>query len=240
LNTDHAVLKLRLHSASGEARREVAVRHLSIASWTARNRAAMEDRLLELERLGVPRPPSLPMFYRISRARATTASAIEVLGEETTGEAEFVLLRLDNRLWIGVGSDHTDRNVESQSAALSKQLCCKPLCSEFWELDEISAHWEKLRLRSFVTTSIGVRETYQDGSVAAMLPPHELVALWESAATVPDSSLLFCGTLQTNGPIRPAAHFDFELEDPVLGRVLSHGYDVAMIGSKDCSNLGCV
>jgi hypothetical protein len=34
------------------------------------------------------------------------------------------------------------------------------------------------------------------------------------------------GTLAALGGIRPAQRFEIELEDPVLGRVLRHGYTV--------------
>jgi Protein of unknown function (DUF2848) len=35
-----------------------------------------------------------------------------------------------------------------------------------------------------------------------------------------------CGTMSATGGIRPSPRFDMELDDPVLGRRLAHGYDV--------------
>jgi hypothetical protein len=35
---------------------------------------------------------------------------------------------------------------------------------------------------------------------------------------------MFCGTLAAHGGVRPADIFEFELEDPVLGRKISHHY----------------
>jgi hypothetical protein len=166
------------------------------------------------------------MFYRIAAARVTTSSRVEVRGERTTGEAEFVLLKEEGRLWVGLGSDHTDRNIEVQDAALAKQACEKPVCAEFWSFDEIEDHWDALRLRSFVRDSEGARTIYQEGSVAAMLHPRELLARWDALGAPGEGALLFCGTLPTIGAIRPAALFEFELEDPVLGRRLSHQYEV--------------
>src|SRR5690606_26170106 len=178
------------------------------------------------ENLGIPRPPAIPMLYRIAAARATTAPLIEALGERTSGEVEFVLLKAFDRLWISVGSDHTDREVEAQNAALSKQACDKPICRQFWALDDIEKHWDQLRLRSFVTTSDGTRQAYQDGSVSSMLEPRKLLGMWEAADTLQGNTLLFCGTLATIGPIRSACGFHIELEDPVLKRCLSHSYQV--------------
>ena len=37
---------------------------------------------------------------------------------------------------------------------------------------------------------------------------------------------MFCGTMGAIGGIRPSPRFDMELEDPVLGRKLTHGYNV--------------
>ncbi len=69
----------------------------------------------------------MPIFYRASAARLTTDDAIEALGAASSGEAEFVLLRHGGRLWIGAGSDHTDREVEKYGVSVSKQMCDKPI-----------------------------------------------------------------------------------------------------------------
>ena len=36
-------------------------------------------------------------------------------------------------------------------------------------------------------------------------------------------------SLLSTGGVRPAARFEIELEDPVLGRRLRHGYDIAVL-----------
>ena len=219
-------LRVRLLSAGAVDSCAIHPDQLVIASWTGRDRAAMEGRLAELEALGIARPPSLPMFYRIAAARLTTAACIEVRGEDTTGEAEFVLLSARGRIWVGVGSDHTDRKLEAQDPAVSKQVCDKPVCGDFWALDELEDHWDSLRLRSFVTDASGLRAPYQEGAVSAMLPPRELLERWRRAAGPAQCSVLFCGTLPTIGSIRPAARFELQLEDPVLHRRLDHAYAV--------------
>ena len=224
------LLNLVLHSKtmSTPERRSVCLQDVVIASWTGRNVAAMESRMVELEELGIPRPPRVPMLYRVASRRAHTGGVIEVLGERTSGEVEFVLLSLDGRLWVGVGSDHTDREAETQNAAQSKQVCDKPISMDFWAFEDIEAHWDSLQLRSYIAGPDAERVLYQQGSVAAMLPPSELAHLRDSVLKREDSDarLLFCGTLPTIGPIRHASRFEIELEDTVLGRSLSHRYDV--------------
>jgi hypothetical protein len=37
---------------------------------------------------------------------------------------------------------------------------------------------------------------------------------------------MFGGTFAAKGGIRPADRFEYELEDPVLNRVIRHAYDV--------------
>ena len=219
-------LRLRLRSRGGDQAVSVVLDQLVIASWTGRDRAAIEARLVELEGLGITRPPALPMLYPIAASRVTTGRALQVFGHRTSGEVEFVLLQLGGRVWVGVGSDHTDRAMEAQDAGLAKQLCDKPIAPDFWDLADVQAHWDRLRLRSFVTTADGGRELYQDGSVAAMRPPGELLALLPSHGAAAGACLLFCGTLGTHGGIRPSAGFHFELHDPVLGRTIGSGYEV--------------
>ncbi len=221
-----APLPLRLHSAGRSEVRSTTPGQLVLASWTGRHRPAMEARLLELEALGVARPPSMPVFYRAAAARVTTAAHIEVVGDATTGEVEFVLARLDGRLWVGVGSDHTDRELEARGAALAKQVCEKPVCADFWSFDELLDHWDRLILRSFAVQG-HERPIYQEGAVSALLPPVELLARWTHRTdALPDDAFMFCGTLPTVGPLRASSRFEFELEDPVLGRRLAHGYEV--------------
>src|SRR5688572_33439307 len=103
-----------------------AIKNLVIAGWTGRNVAALEAHIKELEALGVKRPKSVPIFYRVAASLLTTADAIEVMADKSSGEVEFVLYALDDGMWIGVGSDHTDRKAETIGVTLSKQLCAKP------------------------------------------------------------------------------------------------------------------
>lgn len=215
---------LELHSGTGSQRSAVTINQLVVAGWTGRDPVAVEKHIAELEALGVRRPASTPIFYRVSVARLTTQSVIEATGDASGGEVEYLLLKHDGRLWVGAGSDHTDRQVETYGVTVSKQMCDKPMAARFWAYDEVAPHWDRLMLRSYVTEG-GKRSTYQDGTVAAMLPPQDLLARY-GADKMSDGTLMFCGTLAAHGGVRATPHFEFELEDPVLGRKISHGYRV--------------
>jgi hypothetical protein len=202
----------------------VEVDNLIIAGWTGRDAEAVERHIRELEALGVKRPATVPIFYRVAAARLTTDSSIEVLGEKSSGEVEFVLLKFHGRLWVGTGSDHTDRDAEAVGVSLSKQMCDKPVASSFWALDDVARHWDRLVLRSYATND-GQRVLYQEGAVSAMLHPEELLAKLGRGG-LSDGTVMFCGTLPAHGGVRPADRFDFELEDPVRKKKISHGYDI--------------
>lgn len=220
------VLSLTLQGRSEASRTEVAVAHAVIAGWTGRDAAAVEKHIKELEALGVKRPATTPIFYRVAAARLTTENVIEAVGESSGGEVEFVLLQHGGRTWVGAGSDHTDREVEKYGVTVSKQLCDKPLACVFWALDDVAPHWDRLMLRSSVIES-GKRSLYQEGSVTAMLDPQALLARYDG--TLSEGTLMFCGTLAAHGGVRATPEFAFELEDPVLGRKIGHSYRVRVL-----------
>jgi Protein of unknown function (DUF2848) len=159
-------LSLTLSSGTTSRRTEVAIDDAIIAGWTGRDPAAVEKHVRELEALGVKRPASTPIFYRVGAARLTTGTEIEAVGTTSGGEVEFVLLQHDGRLWVGAGSDHTDRAVETYGVTVSKQMCDKPLAPVFWAFDEVAPHWDQLTLRAHVVEN-GERKLYQEGGAMA-------------------------------------------------------------------------
>jgi hypothetical protein len=219
------VLSLTLHSGSDARRTEVAIDEAVVAGWTGRDAAAVEKHIKELEALGVKRPATTPIFYRVAAARLTTVDTIEAVGDTSGGEAEFVLLQHGGRLWVGAGSDHTDREVEKYGVTVSKQMCDKPVAPAFWAFDDVAPHWDRLMLRAHVTEG-GQRVLYQEGAVTAMIEPHALVARHVADGKLPEGTLMFCGTLAARGGVRATRDFAFELEDPVRGRKIAHTYRV--------------
>ncbi|ABS65300.1 conserved hypothetical protein; putative alcohol dehydrogenase class III [Xanthobacter versatilis] len=219
-------LDFTLHADGAAKRLAVEIRHAVIAGWTGRDKAALEKHIVELEELGVPRPASTPIYYRVAAARFTTADAIECTGPDSSGEVEFMVLESGGRRFLGVGSDHTDRTVETYGITVSKQMCDKPVAPELWVLDDVLPHWDSLIIRSFATID-GERVLYQEGPVSAMLPPGEIIAGYGPGLS--EGTAMFCGTLAAKGGIRPAARFEFELEDPVLKHTIRHGYDVNIL-----------
>jgi len=75
----------------------------------------------------------------------------------------------------------------------------------------------------------GARVRYQEGTLDAMLPVRELLRLGFGGDRLPDGVAMFGGTFAAIGGIRPASRFEFELEDPVLGRKITHGYRIVSL-----------
>jgi hypothetical protein len=214
------------HSAAGTDTAEIAIHTLIVAGWTGRDQAALMHHVHELEAIGVPAPSSMPVFYRNAAGNLTQETRVEVLGPDTSGEVEPVIVVFEDGLWLGVGSDHTDRKAETIGIALSKQLCAKPVGGSLWRFDEIADDWDQMKLRAFATIG-GKREPYQDGALAAMRHPSDLITRYGSA--LKPGTLMFCGTLGAIGGIRPADRFEMELEDVKRGRTLKHAYDIAAL-----------
>ena len=224
----HPVVTFSFCRGNLTEKRSIPVRAAVIAGWTGRDPVAREKHITELEALGVARPACTPIYYRVSATRVTIADYIEAVGPNSSGEVEFVLIQESGSLWVGVGSDHTDRKLETYNVTMSKQVCDKPVAQEVWAFDDVRDHWDALILRSWIVEN-GERRLYQQGSVAAMLPPEEIVKGFASDGRLPNDTVMFCGTLAAEGGIRPSEQFDFELFDPVRERRIAHKYTVASL-----------
>ena len=200
---------------------------LVIAGWTGRDRAALEHHVRELEALGVKRPSSMPVYYRVAAACLTQATRIQALGPDSSGEVEPVLFSMSDGLWLGVGSDHTDRKLETVSVAMSKQVCAKVVGTTLWDCREIAGHWDQLLIRSHIVEGASDEPVlYQEGSLAKILPAGALIEGYSGERGLPIGTTMFCGTFPARGGIRAARAFIMEIEDPVLKRRLRHRYDI--------------
>ncbi len=230
MNPRAALLNLKRPGADGPA----VIRELVLAGWTGRDADAVERHVAELEKLGVSRPPTVPCYYRISASLLTTADEVDVVGPNTSGEAEAVLFSLADGLWVGVGSDHTDRRSEAFDVAVSKQACAKPVGATVWRYDEVADYWDRLILRSYTWDASG-RRLYQEGPLASILPPSDLMARYLGRpGELPPGTALFCGTLAAVGPLSSTAGFAVELFDPVRVRRIGHSYSIHALKISGC------
>src|SRR3546814_21025368 len=95
---------------------------------------------------------------------------------------------------VTVGSDHTDRKVETQSVVLSKNLCPKPVARTAWPLTQVLPHWDRLVL---MATCDG--ETPQEGALSAILKPQDIQAFVDSHdGDAAEGPRIFNRTVPTN------------------------------------------
>jgi hypothetical protein len=199
-----------------------------LAGYTGRDRTKVMEHIHELEQLGVAPPGRVPMVFTVPPDLATVEPRIAVASPDTSGEVEFYLAPAAGRWLVGVGSDHTDRKQEAIDVAASKALCSKVLSREVWRYDDLAGHWDQIEIRSWAVDSSG-RHRYQEGRLDAFLSVDKLlVELHDAGYDRLDGCLIFGGTLPTIAGLVCGNRFEGELHDPVLGRTLRCGYDVAV------------
>ena len=208
---------------------DIPIQHVVIAGWAGRDAHAVQHHIDELAALGVKPPRATPLFYRVGRELLTTAPAIDLAGDGSTGEAEAVLIATGEALYVTVGSDHTDRAAEAAGVTWSKQMCAKPVASAVWRFDEVVGHWDALQLTSRVQQN-GVWRDYQTGTLASLRRPEDLLARYGDLA---EGTAMFCGTLGAIPPIAWADAFEATLHDPVLGRSLVCRYAMTALPIAD-------
>lgn len=222
-------LSFQVESPSGSRALDVEITSLVVAGWAGRDRHAIEHHIEELFAIGVPRPSSVPLYYRVAENQLTQASRIQVVGNESSGEVETFVFQAGGELYVSLASDHTDRKLETYSVALSKQVCAKPVASGAWRYADVADYWDELVIRSFIQEG-GERVLYQEGTLASLRPPLDLIAGFAGGAqTLPEGTGMICGTVGAIGGIRPAPSFAMELFDPRRGRTLSHSYDIEVL-----------
>lgn len=207
----------------------VPIKRLVVAGWTGRDQAAVRHHIEELAERGVKAPGTTPVFYRVSAARLTGAEVIDVPGRGNSGEVEFVLFQHDGELYVSVGSDHTENDVEAYGVTVAKQMCEKPVATRAWPFTEVAPHWDQIHLRAWVVEN-GERTLYQQGQVSAMLDPAALLdGLAEVEEAFSDGTLMYNGTFDVIGSLRFSRRLEVEMYDPVLERSITHGYNIEIL-----------
>jgi hypothetical protein len=195
---------------------------LIVAGYTAKDEASVAAHIAELADIGVPPPPSVPAFYDLDPALLTTEPVVAVAGPATSGEVEPVLVRHDGRYYLGIGSDHTDRELEKSDIGGSKAACPKPIGKTVTEVPDLSTlDWDLIDAESTVDDM-----TYQQGSIAALRYPADLLdRMAAELGEVIGDLVLFCGTLPLiGGEFRYGTSWRMRLALPG-GPTLNHAYE---------------
>lgn len=208
---------------------EVDFNTLIVAGWAGRDIAAIEHHIEELAAIGVPRPTSVPLYYRIADNQLTQAERVQAVGGDSSGEVETFVFAANGEMYVSIASDHTDRKLETVSVAMSKQVCVKPVATSAWRLADVADYWDELVIRSYIVEN-GAEVLYQEGPLASLRTPQDLIAGYTGGAeTLPEGAGMTCGTVGAIGGIRPSAEFSMELFDPRRQRRLHHRYHVEIL-----------
>jgi 4-hydroxyphenylacetate 3-monooxygenase len=179
------------------------------------------------------------MAYVVDPALLTQSGLVRVATRTTSGEVEPVLIRHRRRWFLGVGSDHTDREIEQVDVPASKAACMKPLADRVMplpldvETGGYDEEWDAIE----VSLRSG-EQRYQSGQLAALQPPSRLInfALTEAPnISVDDDLVIFGGTLPLlSDAAAPTAEWDMRMWLPG-GLLISHRYTLAVLEVEDAT-----
>jgi len=198
------------------------------AGYVGRDQAEVRKHIEELAQKGIPGPETTPTLYPVISRLLYTEPEIEVYGDETSGEVEYVLLvENEHTIYVGLGSDHTDRHLEETDIPRSKQICPNVIGRTVWPLNEVEDHWDDLEIRSKAIKD-GNEILYQEGRLGLILEPKGLLEFVRSKIPAPiEETIIFSGTLGTlTGDIICGEQFKAGLVDPKLNRRIELSYDV--------------
>lgn len=222
-------MEFRVHDGDEIFLVDVPVREVIIAGMTGRDMSLVQKHIDELAELGIAPPSTIPVYYRVSASLLTQESRIQVIGSDSSGEVEAVLIGTPEGMLVAVGSDHTDRKVEATSIAISKQMCPKPISIDTWRYADVVDGWDGIQLVSDKVVD-GIWSAYQRGTMASVRKPEDLIGKFFAGMTeLPAGVVMFTGTIPTIGEIVGGDHFATALVDPANGRTLWHGYDAAIL-----------
>src|SRR5699024_6545556 len=137
--------------------------------YSGRDGEKTREHVEELKKIGVPEPKSIPEIYHLKDSLLTNNDNIAVIGEKTSGAVEVDLLAdSEGQLFVTVGSDHTERGLETVSIHKAKQICDKPIASDKWKIENVKDEWEELELYSEVKKE-GEWINYQKGALSSII-----------------------------------------------------------------------
>lgn len=163
--------------------------------YSGRDKEKTWKHIEELKKIDVPEPKSIPELYHLNNNLLTNQETIKVIGGETSGEVEIVLVSSpDGTLYVTVGSDHTDRGLETVSIHKSKQVCDKPIATNKWKIEDVKEEWDELKLYAEVKKN-GEWIEYQEGRVSSIIPLQEIKDFLGENNVDLKNSIIFCGTV---------------------------------------------
>lgn len=201
---------------------EIKPNHVYVVWYSGSNKDKTWEHINELEReLGVTPPPHIPTLFEVAREMVTQDKDLFFCGEKTSGECEYIIIKIHGIIYIGLGSDHSDRELEADSVPKAKQICLKPISKEIWLYDDIKDHFKEIELNSKSDN-----EDYQKGTLADILSVEEIIKELEDRVDTIDNCIIYSGTVPVLSGFKFGKNFYLELVDKKLNRKISFDYNV--------------
>lgn len=220
-------MKYNLITKHGVAQEEIKIDKLIVVGFAGKDIKKTMEHIHELEAEGIKCPKTVPVVYQCSKALLTTDSNIDVIGDKTSGEVEYLILVRDGKYYIGIGSDHTDRDLEAVSIHKSKQVCLKPHSIDFWAYDEIKDHFDDVKLVSSQVID-GSEVEYQSGVTSDLLSLDRIISEIEKEVKT-ENCLIFTGTVPLKQGFKFGSKFSCKLIDEKLQREIALTYTITII-----------
>ena len=223
--TSTAGPQLSLNVLDSDQQLSFVPRRLVVAGYTGRDEVSVRAHIDELAAIGIDPPPQVPMLYELDPGLLSTDATAQVDGPGTSGEVEPVLVRHAGLWYLGVGSDHTDRDLERSDVPRSKAVCPKPLGDTVVPLPAGAANGGADAEWDLVLASCEVDGTaYQSGKLSGLRPPSDLIPRALDAGDEGEDLAIFCGTFPLiGGEFRPGTEWKLQLSFP-SGAKLTHSY----------------
>lgn len=225
------VLNLTVRERGKEETLSFSVKRMVNAGYVGRDQEAVKKHIEELKKEGVSAPDEVPTLYPVASYLITTGGVLEVVDESTSGEAEFVLLIGGGKIYVGVGSDHTDRKLEASSVIKAKQVCPNVISPTVWAYEEVKDIWDDLVLRSWVEKG-GQRILYQEAELASIMSAEDLLSFVRGKVKDGnlESMVIYSGTVPVlGGEMIYGDGFEVELYNPKANESLWCRYKIRLL-----------
>lgn len=228
-------LHVTVDAADGPEQRELVVSRVYNLGFTIRDKEKMQRHLDEVVGVHVPWPDKPPIIFPISAWATLTDTDVPVQYARTSGEVEIVIVADGDDVLVGVGSDHTDRQLEATDIPWGKQVTPNVLAPTMWRWSDVADHWDDVEMSSHVAHEPGGdRVLYQTASVSEFWTPMEMLdGVDGRIAPVDGVKVFFSGTVvSVDEKLNFGREWTLRMHDPVTGKSIEHTYTVSILADE--------
>ena len=218
-------MKFNIVTKNGNEELELIPKNVYVVGYSGSNKEKTMAHIKELEeQLNVAPPKKIPTVFEVSKELLTQDKDLVFVDDMTSGECEYIIMIKDGTIYIGLGSDHSDRRLEALSVPKAKQICLKPISKDFWKYDEIREHFKKIKLNSKIDA-----ENYQMGTLADIMSVEDILKELEDRIGPMDNVIIYSGTVPLVKGYTYGKNFYLELVDEILNRKISFDYNIIVV-----------